>query len=516
VLAITYAVVAAVAIEVPLGEGIVSPIWAPAGIAVAGIFLLGVRAWPAVFVAELVAVAATGTPVWVAAGLGAGNAAAAVLGAWSLRHYDLHDEFDQSRDVLTLAAAALGASVVSATNGVLLLAAAGEISVGRLLGQWALWWSGDVMGIFVVAPIVLTFAAHVRRGKRASLGRLLEFLAATALLAAAAALVFLDDEWRRPGLLLPGWTWLTLRFRAFGASFGTLVIAVFGVAGTLYGTEAIDGISLTASVQALNGLVLVAGVSLLAIAATIAERDAARTRLELALQAEQQVARELRRLDELKDRLLAAVSHELRTPLTSILALATLLADNADRMTASKRVEMHETIAKEVRRLDALLTDLLDVERVRMGLLDADRRDVDVAELVQAVVDRHVADDRPTRVDLEPVHARVDPTMVDRIVDNLVTNAHRHTPSSTPLTVRVRPADGGVLISVDDEGTGVADPEKAAIFEPFHRGDAAVTDAPGTGIGLSLVLQFAQLHGGRAWVEDRPGGGASFRVFLPG
>jgi signal transduction histidine kinase len=82
--------------------------------------------------------------------------------------------------------------------------------------------------------------------------------------------------------------------------------------------------------------------------------------------------------------------------------------------------------------------------------------------------------------------------------------------------VRVAREDGGVLIAVEDEGPGVPDDLKRAIFEPFRQGNGVPNPSPGVGVGLSLVARFAELHGGRAWVEDRPEGGASFRVFLPG
>jgi signal transduction histidine kinase len=75
--------------------------------------------------------------------------------------------------------------------------------------------------------------------------------------------------------------------------------------------------------------------------------------------------------------------------------------------------------------------------------------------------------------------------------------------------------EDGVLIVVEDAGPGVPDDLKQAVFEPFRQGDGGPNPSPGVGVGLSLVSRFAELHGGRAWVEDRPGGGASFRVFLP-
>jgi signal transduction histidine kinase len=105
---------------------------------------------------------------------------------------------------------------------------------------------------------------------------------------------------------------------------------------------------------------------------------------------------------------------------------------------------------------------------------------------------------------------------VERIVENLVINASKHTPSGTAVRVSVRRQGEGVLIVVEDEGSGVPDYMKEAIFRPFERGTDARRNSAGTGIGLSLVSRFAELHGGRAWVEDRAGGGSSFRVFLPG
>jgi signal transduction histidine kinase len=113
------------------------------------------------------------------------------------------------------------------------------------------------------------------------------------------------------------------------------------------------------------------------------------------------------------------------------------------------------------------------------------------------------------------VVANVDAAKVERIVENLIANAVRHTPGASPVWVRVSRHEGGVLIVVEDDGPGVPDELKAAVFEPFRQGNGLPNPSPGVGVGLSLVARFAELHGGRAWVEDRPGGGASFRVHLP-
>jgi PAS domain S-box-containing protein len=222
-----------------------------------------------------------------------------------------------------------------------------------------------------------------------------------------------------------------------------------------------------------------------------------------------------KRIDDLRESILSAVSHELRTPLTSIVGFALTLQQYGSRISAETRKEIIDHLAREAHRLEVLLSDLLDLDRLRHRWASASFRSVDLARLVAGVVAEYGSDTRSVTVDFESVEAEVDAPKVERIVDNLLANAFRHTPAGADVRVGVAQADGGALISVDDCGPGVADDEREAIFELFRRGSAGIAAGRGTGVGLALVAQFAALHGGRAWVEDNPDGGASFRVFLP-
>jgi signal transduction histidine kinase len=173
-----------------------------------------------------------------------------------------------------------------------------------------------------------------------------------------------------------------------------------------------------------------------------------------------------------------------------------------------------ENLFAQARRLERLLADLLDLDRLRHGFVRPRFTPTDIASLVEQVVAAHQDHVHPIALRTELAHAAVDAPKVERIVDNLIVNALRHTPAGTKIAVRVEPDDGGVVIAVDDRGPGVAREDRDAIFEIFHRADGAGQTA-GTGIGLALVAQFTALHGGRAWVQENPGGGSSFRVFLP-
>jgi signal transduction histidine kinase len=105
--------------------------------------------------------------------------------------------------------------------------------------------------------------------------------------------------------------------------------------------------------------------------------------------------------------------------------------------------------------------------------------------------------------------------MISRIVENLLMNAARHTPPECQVWVKVLPEGDNVLIEVEDDGQGIPEEHRESIFEPFEHGPMTSVHNPGVGIGLSLVARFAELHGGRVWVQDRDGGGASFRVLIP-
>ncbi|MEA2555315.1 MAG: hypothetical protein QOI60_646 [Actinomycetota bacterium] len=247
----------------------------------------------------------------------------------------------------------------------------------------------------------------------------------------------------------------------------------------------------------------------------VTERKLAEQALRDSEQRERDAAERLRALDEMKNTFLAAVSHELRSPLTSILGLS-LTLERTREMPEADRNDLLERLSANARKLDRLLKDLLDIDRLNRGIVEPQYRLTDVGSLARRVIESLDAlADRAVQVAVESVVVSVDPAKVERILENLVMNAVRHTAGDRTIWLKVAPDGDSVLITVEDDGPGVPENLRDAIFEPFRQGPTASPHAPGTGIGLSLVARFADLHGGSAWVEDRPGGGASFKVRLP-
>jgi two-component system sensor histidine kinase KdpD len=184
--------------------------------------------------------------------------------------------------------------------------------------------------------------------------------------------------------------------------------------------------------------------------------------------------------------------------------------------TAEERAELLEAIDDEADRLDRLVGNLLDASRLEAGVLVPNKQPQDVAELIRTVLTRLriVLGERAVRVDVQPNMPLVncDYGQVDQIVTNLLENAARHTPPSSPIEIRLSADDHTAHLSVIDHGAGIAPRDRDRIFRPFERG---LTAAAGSGLGLSIARGMAEAHGGRLEVHPVSGEGAEFWLTLP-
>lgn len=246
----------------------------------------------------------------------------------------------------------------------------------------------------------------------------------------------------------------------------------------------------------------------------VSDARAAQQRLNEALQRQREAAARLRDLDDTKNAFLLAVSHDLRAPLSAIVMLAQLLAD-APVQPRERARRIGDSIAANVARVQRVQRDLLDLDRLARRAVVLVRRTVHLPALIEHLVLSADAVDHAVSTRVEVAQAMLDEAVVSRILDNLVSNALRHTPRGTPVEVAVEPWDGGVLITVADRGPGIASERRRSLFRSFPGAqDDPTRSGQGMGLGLHLVSRFAALHGGRAWVEETPGGGATFRVTL--
>ena len=221
-------------------------------------------------------------------------------------------------------------------------------------------------------------------------------------------------------------------------------------------------------------------------------------------------------VDRLATMLVTAVSHDLRTPLASIKASSSVLADEALDIGSEDARMLAHLVDVQADRLAVLVQDLLDMSRIRAGVLQPHCRTVALRDLVVSVVGEltPVLAGHSTDIDvpgeLPPV--TIDPVLIERVVANLLTNAARHAPRGTTISVTAHPAaPDAVELSVSDHGHGVSAERRADIFGLNARRD---TDG-GAGLGLIIARTFVEAHGGTIRVDDSPAGGARFTFTLP-
>ncbi|WP_314095010.1 ATP-binding protein [Microbacterium foliorum] len=242
------------------------------------------------------------------------------------------------------------------------------------------------------------------------------------------------------------------------------------------------------------------------LAAAIEHTDLRATAREVAALAE---------TDQVRSALLSAVSHDLRRPLASAVAAIGGLR-GAHGLSASDRDELLATADESLATLSSLVTDLLDVSRVQAGVLAVSSMPLDVAGPVLAAVDELGLGPADVELvldgELPPVSA--DPVLLQRVLVNVIANAHRHAPADSRVIVSTSSLAERVEIRIIDRGRGVPAEQRDRIFQPFQRlGDTDNTT--GLGLGLALSRGFAEGMGGTLTPEDTPGGGLTMVVSLP-
>lgn len=239
------------------------------------------------------------------------------------------------------------------------------------------------------------------------------------------------------------------------------------------------------------------------------------------LEAETLARKEAEKANEVKFRFLAMISHELRTPLTSIKGFATtLLADDVTWDAASQR-DFLETINQEADKLTELIEQLLDLSRLEAGTLRIVAQERTLSAIVSATLAQLEALTGEHQLivtipdDLPPVVA--DAQRIGQVLANLVNNASKFSPSGTHISISATRKGKAVQVDVADQGRGIAPEERARVFESFYQTNKEGNSkrARGVGLGLAICRGLVEAHGGRIWIQDRPGPGTTISFTLP-
>ncbi len=239
---------------------------------------------------------------------------------------------------------------------------------------------------------------------------------------------------------------------------------------------------------------------------------------------------QLKELDRMKSQFLSIASHELKTPITAMSGFLQVALRRVRRVSQGEAAapvaealrgitEQLEVVYRQTGKLARLVDELLDVSRIQTGRIEFRYGDVDLGELANEVATRMQLTTTTHTISVQRDSENVvtaDRDHLEQVLNNLVTNAIKYSPTGGAITIEVRPDDGGVRLSVTDQGIGIPEKELDAIFGLFYRSpDRAARDAAGMGLGLYISREIVVRHGGRIWAESGGVKGSTLNVVIP-
>jgi signal transduction histidine kinase/ActR/RegA family two-component response regulator len=499
ILTVLYFVAAKLSLKLAFLHASASPVWPPAGIALAALLVLGYRAWPAIFIGAFLVNLTTLGNVPTSLGIATGNTLEAAAGAWLVHRFAAGTEvFERAQDVFKFALVAIVSALISPTVGLTSLALAGFAPWANYGAIWLTWWLGDVTGDLIVAPLLLLwYVAPTRRWDRAAIAEvILLFL----LLFVLGQMVF--GGWlpisakNYPIALIfgPVVIWTAFRFTQRETATAIFILSALAVWGTLRGFGPFVMETGNQSLLMLQSSTAILIVTAMALAAGMAERR----RAEAAVEQQKMVVEGAIRT---KDNFLAMLSHELRTPLTPVVAALEALKDDP-----SQSMEVKATLAMMWRNIDLerqLIDDLLDLTRITSDKLQLQFESVDTHQAISNVVEicGPETNAKKIRLDLDLKarnhHVAADAAKFQQIIWNLLKNAIKFTDENGSITVSTANHLPGILtIGVTDTGIGIEPEIMERIFNPFEQGERSFQRRfGGLGLGLTISKSLARAHG---------------------
>jgi signal transduction histidine kinase len=537
---VAYSIAGLVVLVFGIGPAKISPIYPPAGIAVAATFILGPRILPAVFLGQFL----NGFPLlsdphmtlarYVLANTGTGVAAVleALMSVALLRQLaGTWHPFDRPRDVVIfLVGSCLVAALVGGMVGTLSFWAAGIVPTEQLQITIVTYFLADAAGIAVFGSLILAWYREPRPDAN--------ILTISVAVASLAVLIVALEIWTGypiSYLFLPLFLWAGFRAGARAVTLAATAIIIIAILSTSRGAGPFVAGTPNESILLLEGFIAAITFTGLIVVALRAQQLAAEAALEAHNRMlEQRVtertaeisdkSRQLAEASERKSQFLASMSHELRTPLNAIIGLTEMMVTNAARFGTEKALEPLRRVNAAGSHLLSLINEVLDLSKIEAGKLELNPEPVDLARLIDEVIGTagQLAEKNKNRLVVEAAE-NVGPLTADsmrlkQILLNLLSNACKFTKEGE-VALRVRRVVDGhawIELAVADTGIGLTAEQQAKLFQDFTQADSLTSRRyGGTGLGLALSRRLARMMGGDVTVASEPGKGSVFTVRMP-
>jgi len=522
-LAAVYALAVRLGLAFNPEAGFATPVWPPAGIALAVVLLLGNRLLPGVFLGACTAALLARAPLLVTLGIAVGGTCQVLAAATLLRRVPTFSiTLERVTSVVALiVGAAVACTTISATVGVGTLYVAGLVRPSQLPEAWRAWWVGGMVGILLFAPLILAWSTRPRARREL---HWVEKAALVASLTVVSALTFFENLLHVPKLATPFHPadllvvvllWAAIRFGQRGATAAVLGVSVVAIVATVLKDGPFRQPVLTDSFLLLQTYMAIVAATCLMFGATIAERRIANQdarRAELAAET----------ANRAKSQFLAVMSHELRTPLNAIQGFAELLHTGVYGPLNEKQTDAVQRIVQNEKSLLAMINEMLGFVDAERGPLAGASEDVLVADafdgverlIRQEVARKHLVVQRELAAPRLAV--RADPTALQQVLVSLLSNATKYTGDGGTITLGADGDGEKVRMRVSDTGIGIRREEIERIFEPFFQADSGTTrQYSGVGLGLTIARNLVQNMSGEVTIASEVGQGTTATVVLP-
>ena len=383
VFAIIYLIAGKIGLHLASLHASASPVWPPAGIALAAILLLGYRAWPAIFVGAFLVNLTTAGDIATSVAIATGNTLEAIAGAWLVNRFaGGKNVFDRPQGVFKFALAAAISAVLSPVFGVTSLALDGFADWTNYGAIWVTWWLGDVTGDLIFTPLVLLWGIRWKltwkKEEAVEVGVLLLLLTLLSAVVFGGWLEISAKNYPIAFICGPIVIWTAFRFTQRETATGIFILSVIAVWGTVRGVGPFAGQSENQSLLTVQSWTAVLAITAMALSAGMAERR----RIEEKLQQQKSIVEAANRT---KDHFLAMLSHELRTPLTPVISALDSLETEASQTQDTKA--SLAMIRRNIELETQLIDDLLDFTRIARDKMQLRFAPIDAHQAVSNVVE---------------------------------------------------------------------------------------------------------------------------------
>ena len=513
VVALAYWLAALVSLRLALVHGQVTPIWPPTGIALVAMLVFGRRVWPSIFLAALAVNLPIGPSPLGAAFIAAGNTLAPVTAATLLQRIGFRIELDRLRDAAAIIVlGALLAMTISATVGASVLVFYGSVPGDSFWSTWAVWWTGDAMGVLLVAPLLFSLLPSAT-SPALTLPRAAE-LAGLLIGIGLLTFVLFQNPLRLEYLVFPLVMLAAWRFHLRGAAPAALIASGIAIWAAVQGAGPFGTETLIQKMVTLQIFNVCIALTSLVLAALLEARTRTEelTRLYVSATAASQT----------KSAFLNNAGRELLTPLTVLSGYLALLSGGSVGSPPNAWEAPLGILVDKTREMERIVDDLLTASELEVIPPRPELQVLDLRNVVEGAMERV-----GPRADLllaevtvnlpdNPVPVEADPEKLGRVLDDLINNAMTYTIRSPRLQIRLTTQSQKAMLRVEDNGVGVSEGDREQVFVRLYRVADSEVVVPGIGLGLYISRQLVESYGGSLAVESsKPGVGSVFALTLP-